>query len=253
MWGKCVRTHFLSVCTFVKWNRFPRYEKINTSKQSCFARWLQLFHINHYSTIILAFFWVTLVGIGSNMFQYLASITNELLCVTHICTEKYHIDRHTHKRSHFNLYNLKAFSAYILSELIASQSVKDTFHHSWVSCVTWAFTSSIYFKSTALKNMCYWFITQCSQVEKLVHLKLCLLLQKMCHLWEIWVLRDFGSTAKNNLSSNFFLIFCIFYYFCDGLSVILCFSQFTFNNSAWIKYEFMANISARPSMSWSFR
>lgn len=64
------------------------------------------------------------------MFQYLASITNELLCVTHICTEKYHIDRHTHKRSHFNLYNLKAFSAYILSELIARQSVKDTFHHS---------------------------------------------------------------------------------------------------------------------------
>lgn len=48
--------------------------------------------------------------------------------------------------------------------------------------MTWAFTSSIYFKSTALKNMCYCFITQCSQVEKLVHLKLCLLLQKMCHL-----------------------------------------------------------------------
>lgn len=67
VWGKCVRTHFLSVCTFVKWNRFPRYEKINTPKQSCFARWLQLFHINRYSTIILAFFWVTVVSISSNV------------------------------------------------------------------------------------------------------------------------------------------------------------------------------------------
>lgn len=128
--------------------------------------------------------------------------------------------------------------------------MKDLFYHSlWASCVTWAFTS-VYFKSTALKKLCHCFISHCPQVAKLLLLKVCLLLRKMYHLLKIWVMGVFGATTKKSV---FILPSYVLYLFCGGFSAILYFSQFNFNNSALIDYEFMANTSACLSMSWSFR
>lgn len=50
-----------------------------------------------------------------------------------------------------------------------------------------------------------------------------------------------------------FLYFISFSISVVVFSAILYFSQFNFNNSALIDYEFTANTSACLSMSWSFR